>query len=117
MSWFYRFFTKSDNEQVVTVTAPYIQLTGSATITGALAQTGDPTITGNQTVVGTGRFTSYIYLGTGTRGIAFGTSGVDPINTGVDGFDKGSIFMGGTSNLYYKTNYSSTSWASVDAVD
>jgi hypothetical protein len=52
MSWFYRFFTKSDNEQVVTLNSPYIQLTGSATLTGALAQTGAQTVTGNLTVTG-----------------------------------------------------------------
>jgi hypothetical protein len=118
MSWFYRFFQKSDNEQVVTLTAPAIQLTGAATITGAFAVTGAQTFTGNQTVTGTARVVSYLYLGTGTKALVTGTAGIDPINNGIAGsFDKGSIFMGGTANLYYKTDYASTSWASIDAYD
>jgi hypothetical protein len=107
MSWFYRFFTKSDNEQVVTLDSPYIQLTGSATLTGALTQTG------NQTVSGTSRtVTSPLYLGSGTLGIFFGTA--TPWDTGVTGADKGSVYLqtvGGT--VYYKTEYSSKSWSTV----
>ena len=124
MSWFYRKFTKSDDDGTVTLTSDTIQLTGAVTVTGALTQTGNVGITGTQTVSsyqtvsGTARHIGSIYLGTGTQAIVFGTSGVDPINTGVSGsYDKGSIFMGGTANLYYKTDYASTSWASVDAVD
>jgi len=124
MSWFYRFFGKSDNEQIVTLDAPYIQLTGVAThtgaqtIVGAVDITGNETVTGNFGATGTARIVSYLYLGSGTRALVTGTAGIDPINTGISGsFDKGSIFMGGTANLYYKTDYASTSWASVDAVD
>lgn len=40
MSWLYRFFKKSDDEQTVTVTAPAIQLTGNVTVTGALTTSG-----------------------------------------------------------------------------
>jgi hypothetical protein len=131
MSWFYRFFTKSDNEQVVTLNSPYIQLTGSATLTGALAQTGAQTVTGNLTVTGdvgvTGAHdvtgdqtvsgtikagTSPLYLGSGTLGIFFGTA--TPWDTGVTGADKGSIYLqtvGGT--IYYKTDYGSKSWSTV----
>ena len=124
MSWFYRFFQKSDNEQVVTLTAPAIQLTGAATITGAVSITGAQTFTGNQTVygnssvTGTGRVnTSPFYLGNGTQCIAFGTIGIDPIGDGITGCDKGSIFVGGTAGLYIKTDYASTSWASIDQYD
>jgi hypothetical protein len=123
MSWFYRFFQKSDNEQVVTLTAPAIQLTGTATLTGALAQTGDLTVTGavkgtTLTSTGTARIvTSPIYLGTGTQAIGFGTIGIDPITNGLTGYDKGSVFVGGTAGFYYKTDYASTSWASIDAYD
>jgi hypothetical protein len=118
MSWFYRFFKKSDNEQVVTLTAPAIQLTGGATITGAQTFVGNQTVYGNSSVTGTGRVnTSPFYLGNGTQCIAFGTIGIDPINTGVTGCDKGSVFVGGTAGFYYKTDYASTSWASIDAYD
>ena len=107
MSWFYRFFTKSDDEQVVTLNSPYIQLTGSATLTGALAQTGNLSVTGALTVSD-----SPIYLGTGTLGIFFGTA--TPWSTGIADADKGSIYMqtvGGT--IYYKTDYGSKSWSTV----
>lgn len=146
MSWLYRFFTKSDNEQVVTIAAPYVQITGTATVTGGLTQSsgalapanlnvttaataarmtvtgtmavgGAATFVNNLTVSGTTRHIGYIYLGTGTKCIAFGTDGIDPIANGIDNCDKGSIFMGGTANLYFKTDYSSTSWASADAYD
>lgn len=40
MSWLYRFFKKSDDEQTVTVTAAAIQLTGDVTVTGALTTSG-----------------------------------------------------------------------------
>lgn len=131
MSWFYRFFTKSDNEQVVTLNSPYIQLTGSATLTGALAQTGnlsvtgdlyskgaitftgDPTITGDVGITGALTVSdSPVYFGTGTLGIFFGTA--TPWSTGIADADKGSIYMqtvGGT--IYYKTDYGSKSWSTV----
>jgi hypothetical protein len=95
MSWFYRFFSKSDNEQVVTLNSPYIQLTGSATLTGALTVSDSP-----------------VYFGTGTLGIFFGTA--TPWITGIADADKGSIYMqtvGGT--IYYKTDYGSKSWSTV----
>ncbi|MFA5137063.1 MAG: hypothetical protein WC489_06800 [Patescibacteria group bacterium] len=95
MSWFYRFFSKSDNEQVVTLNSPYIQLTGSATLTGALTVSDSP-----------------VYFGTGTLGIFFGTA--TPWSTGIADADKGSIYMqtvGGT--IYYKTDYGSKSWSTV----
>lgn len=88
MSWFYRFFKKSDDEQTVTVTAPAMRCNGGA-----------------------------FYLGTGTQAIVWGASSVDPINTGVSGYDKGSIYIGGTATLYLKTGYASTAWASVDMYD
>ena len=112
MSWFYSKFKKSDDDSKVSLTSTYIELTGVAT------NTGNFTVTGNETVTGTARVVSYLYLGTGTKALVTGTAGIDPINTGITGsFDKGSIFMGGTANLYYKTDYASTSWASIDAYD
>ena len=124
MSWFYRFFKKSDDEQTVTVTAPAIALTGAVTVTGALTQTGALGVTGNQSVTGNQYVSSTMrcnggafYLGTGTQAIVWGASSVDPINTGVSGYDKGSIYIGGTATLYLKTGYASTAWASVDLYD
>ena len=167
MSWLYRFFHKSDNEQVVTIAAPYVQITGVATVTGAQTFTGNQTVTGNETVTGrvlgawlgvtntatittitattitagglttsayatvtnvatAGGFRAWtgpIFLGSGTRAIIWGAITVDPINDGVagvggaTGYDKGSLFIGGTSGLYTKTDYASTAWASVDLYD
>jgi len=37
--------------------------------------------------------------------------------TGINDVDKGSILLGGTANLYMKTGYASTAWASVDIYD
>jgi hypothetical protein len=201
MSWLYRFLSKSDNEQVVTIAAPYVQITGGATITGNLAVTGDTTYIGAYDITGvmdtdylqvdaiatttwlrcpntaslttisattvtvsgrvdsawvgvtntatagtvnattanitgvntlgwatvtntatmvTGRvWTGPVYLGSGTVAIIWGGSTVDPIATGAvnvggaTGYDKGSLYIGGTAGLYVKTDYASTSWASI----
>lgn len=133
MSWMYRKAKLSDDDSTITVTSDYIQLTGAATLTGALAQTGNQTITGNLTqdsgltildnanvthvatmayanvtAVGTSVTervtTGPIYLGTGT--VAFGWGAVDAAKTGV--------YISGTTNyglgsLYINTTYG-TMW-------
>jgi hypothetical protein len=178
MSWFYRKFTKSDDDSTVTLTSTYIQITGSATITGALAQTGNQLVTGNieatkqvkgafgvvtntatvgglasagtatvttlaattanitgintlgwATVTNTATmvtervWTGPIYLGSGTVAIVWGAVTLKPNVDGfagvggATGYDKGSLFIGGTAGLYIKTDYASTSWASMDQAD
>jgi len=115
MSWFYRKFFKSDDDSTVTLESDNI------VFKGAVTQTGNQGVTGNLTVTGNERFNTaagpVIYLNTGTLCIAWATSGFNPITTGINDVDKGSILLGGTANLYMKTGYASTAWASVDIYD
>ncbi len=122
MSWFYRFFKKSDDEQTVTVTAPAIALTGAVAVTGALTQTGAVGITGNETVTGNLTVTSTIrnttspfFLGSGTLGVFFGTA--TPWDTGINNADVGSMYCQtlGTGSIYRKYGYASKNWATLVA--
>lgn len=131
MSWFYRFFKKSDDDSTVTLTSDYIQLTGAATLTGALTQTGAQAVTGdlsvtgnilntgNLTVTSTARVdTSPIYLSTGT--VAMGWGSGDPkagvYITGTTNYGIGSLYINTTyGTLYVKTNHASTAWATMYA--
>ena len=126
MSWFYRFFKKSDDDSTVTLTSDYIQLTGAATLTGALTQTGALNVTGNilntgnLTVTSTARVdTSPIYLGTGT--VCIGWGAVDAAKTGVyisgtTNYGKGSLYINTTyGTLWVKTDHASTAWATMYA--
>jgi hypothetical protein len=122
MSWFYRFFKKSDDEQTVTVTAPAIALTGAVAVTGALTQTGAVGITGNETVTGNLTVTSTIrnttspfFLGSGTLGVFFGTA--TPWDTGVSNADKGSLYCQtlSTGSIYRKYGFASKEWATLVA--
>jgi len=134
MSWFYRKFTKSDDDSTVTLTSDTIQLTGAITNTGVLTQTGalnvtgaltatgavgitgNTTVTGNETVTGTIRnTTSPFFLGSGTLGVFFGTA--TPWDTGVTNADVGSIYCQtlSTGSIYRKYAYASTSWATMVA--
>lgn len=126
MSWFYRFFKKSDDDSTVTLTSDYIQLTGAATLTGALTQagalnvTGNILNTGNLTVTSTARVdTSPIYLGTGT--VCIGWGAVDAAKTGVyisgtTNYGKGSLYINTTyGTLWVKTDHASTAWATMYA--
>lgn len=126
MSWFYRFFKKSDDDSTVTLTSDYIQLTGAATLTGALTQagalnvTGNILNTGNLTVTSTARVdTSPIYLGTGT--VCIGWGAIDAAKTGVyisgtTNYGKGSLYINTTyGTLWVKTDHASTAWATMYA--
>lgn len=126
MSWFYRFFKKSDDDSTVTLTSDYIQLTGAATLTGALTQagalnvTGNILNTGNLTVTSTARVdTSPIYLGTGT--VCIGWGAVDAAKTGVyisgtTNYGKGSLYINTTyGTLWVKTDHASTAWGTMYA--
>src|SRR5574343_1041064 len=126
MSWFYRKFSKSDDDSTVTLTSDYIQLTGAATLTGALTQTGALSVTGNilntgnLTVTSTARVdTSPIYLGTGT--VCVGWGAVDAAKTGVyisgtTNYGIGSLYINTTyGTLWVKTGHASTAWATMYA--
>lgn len=122
MSWFYRKFTKSDDDGTVTLASDTIQLTGAVGITGALTQTGavgitgNTTVTGNETVTGTIRnTTSPFFLGSGTLGVFFGTA--TPWDTGINNADKGSMYCQtlGTGSIYRKYGYASKEWATLVA--
>ena len=91
MSWFYRFFKKSDDEQTVTVTAPAIALTGDVAVTGPF------------------------FLGSGTLGVFFGTA--TPWDTGINNADVGSMYCQtlGTGSIYRKYGYASKNWATLVA--
>lgn len=114
MSWFYRFFKKSDDESTVTLTSDYIQLTGSATLTGNVLNTGNLTVTSTARVD-----TSPIYLGTGTVCMAWGA--VDAAKTGVyisgtTNYGKGSLYINTTyGTMWVKTDHASTAWATLYA--
>ena len=110
MSWFYRKFTKSDDDGTVTLDSDTIQLTGAVGITG------NTTVTGNETVTGTIRnTTSPFFLGSGTLGVFFGTA--TPWDTGINNADKGSMYCQtlGTGSIYRKYGYASKEWATLVA--
>jgi len=143
MSWFYRKFTKSDDDSRVTLSSDYVSITGETTqtgdmsvigavyrtgaetATGALTQTGNLSVTGNilntgnLTVTSTARVdTSPFYLGTGTVGIGWGAG--DPKEgvyiTGSTNYGIGSLYTQTTyGTLYVKTGHASTSWATLYA--
>lgn len=52
MSWLYRFFKKSDDEQTVTVTVPTFTVTGDLAVTGDQVFIGDTVYTGNFDITG-----------------------------------------------------------------
>jgi hypothetical protein len=114
MSWFYRFFKKSDDEQVVSLenAASFDIVTGNATIT-----TGNFKVTaGNMDLIaGTARMAASkaFFFGPGSVGIISVATSVDPSVTGIAGMDINSICVGGTAGLYRKTAHAVTSWASV----
>ena len=132
-SWFYRFFKKSDDEQVVSLEngASFDVVTGNATIStgnftltaGTAAFGSTVSIVGNTTVT-----TGYLQLTAGTLGMAaskaifFGpgsvgiisvATNIDPSVTGISGMDINSICVGGTAGLYRKTAIAPTGWASM----
>ena len=120
MSWFYRKFTKSDDDATVTLASTNIGLTGITTITGVTTITGttgitgNTTITGNETVSGTMRpVTSPIFLGTGTVAIGWG-DGIFSTGIYISGstnYGIGSIYINTTyGTAYVKTGHASTSW-------
>jgi len=92
MSWFYRFFKKSDDEQTVTVTAP--NLTVTSTIRNV---------------------TSPFFLGSGTLGVFFGPA--TPWYTGINNADVGSMYCQtlGTGSIYRKYGFASKEWATLVA--
>lgn len=137
----YRFWETNPAETYVKSKEAFaLHLTGSATVAGNLLVggtariAGPATVTGNFTVSGTsnlvgapriatGATEGAIYLGTGTKAIAWCAVTVVPGAgggyTGVGtGYDIGSVLIGGTApGLYWKTGYAATNWASADAYD
>lgn len=118
MSWFYRKFTKSDDDATVTLASTNIGLTGITTITGVTGIAGNTTITGNETVSGTIRtVTSPIFLGSGTVAIGWG-DGIFSTGIYISGstnYGIGSIYTNTTyGTAYVKTGHASTSWATLN---
>jgi hypothetical protein len=133
MSWFYRYFKKSDDDATVTLTSTNINLTGITTITGTATFTGALTagnitaggallstthtatgaiVAGGQ-VTGAGLLststvrssTSPIYLGSGTVAIGFGAYLPGGVGqTGVT-IDGSAAKNFGIGSLYINTTY------------